>query len=349
MRIYLITLITVFTLIVIAAAAVVVYADQSQASISPDQILKGTTPTVTIMLDKSIPSWQDITSVSVGGQVVTVSKPSTEGKLSVLLPKLDIVGRADVEVIGKDNKLVSVGQLEYVVSADRPYKGLCLLLIYVFLIVLPPSIYTFYDIRRSYEERAKVLGNLRQNATHDEIKALLVDMDQGPTGLVGLTRGIVAVTLIFILAIAVFHLVVFAPSSVPHIAEQLLTGLAATLTAITGFYFGSKATAESTQSNKFSSTMSASSVVPKISSVNQVLATNILQVNGEGFGTQQGKGAVKVKDKNSGTIIMVTDIKWEDKKIEVTVPSGLKPGMFDVNIVVTNDSEKSSDPYPFKI
>ena len=50
-------------LFIIAAAAVVVHADQPQASISPDHILKGTAPTITITLDKSIPNQQLISSV----------------------------------------------------------------------------------------------------------------------------------------------------------------------------------------------------------------------------------------------------------------------------------------------
>src|SRR6266478_3313805 len=115
-----ITSVAVVAVVVIVAAAIVVRADQTQASLSPDRILKGTTPTITITLDKSIPDQNEIKSVRIGGQVVTVQEPRVEGKVSVLLPKLDIVGRADVEVIGKDDKPVAVGQLTYVESAERP-------------------------------------------------------------------------------------------------------------------------------------------------------------------------------------------------------------------------------------
>jgi hypothetical protein len=163
----------------------------------------------------------------------------------------------------------------------------------VVLIVALPLSCTFYDIKKSYEERSTVFLKLPSNASINEIKALLVDMDQGPSGLTGLTRGIVAVTLILVLAIAVFHLVVFPPTTVPHIAEQLLTLLAGTLTAITGFYFGTKAATTPTKSGD---EKTGGSIVPNISRIEQVPGTGNkkLKVIGEGFGAQQGKGTVKI-------------------------------------------------------
>ncbi|HEY6873212.1 MAG TPA: hypothetical protein VI298_10850 [Geobacteraceae bacterium] len=244
-----ITFIAVIAVVIFAVAAVVMGADQPQASFSPDHILKGTAPTITITLDKSIPNQKQISSVRVGGQVAAMQKPREEGKLSVLLPKLNILGRADVEVIGKGDKLVAVGQLNYVESAEQSSQGITFLWLYVGLIVALPLICTIYDIYKSYKERSTVLSKLPANADIAEIKALLVDMDQGPSGLTGLTRGIVTVTIILILGFAVFHLVVFAPT-VPHVAEQLLTLLGGTLTAITGFYFGTKAATAATPPTK---------------------------------------------------------------------------------------------------
>jgi hypothetical protein len=112
-----ITFIAVIAAFIIAAAAVVIGAELPQASISPDQILKGNTQTITITLDKSIPNQKEITNeitkVRVAGKETTNMQKQTEvGKLSVLLPKLDIVGRVDVEVIGKDDKTVAVGQAD---------------------------------------------------------------------------------------------------------------------------------------------------------------------------------------------------------------------------------------------
>ncbi len=341
-----ITLAVVISLVLIASATAVIHADQPQASLSPDRILKGTTPTITITLDKSIPNQEQITGVRIGGQVVPVQKSGVEGKLFVQLPKLDFVGTAEVEIVGKDDKLVAVGQLKYVESSEQ-IKGLWLLLLYVFLIVLPPTVFNLYDIKKSYQERYKVLDNLQKPATVDEIKALLANMDQGPTGFTGLTRGIVAVTLILVLGIAVFHLVVFAPK-VPPIAEQLLTLLAGTLTAITGFYFGSKAVAEATEATKSGNGKTGSTVVPTISSVDPTsgAADTKLRVLGEGFGTKQGKGTVKFSGKGIDKEGSVAEGAWNDTQIEVTVPSGMNG---KVNIVVTNDNGISSQPFNFQI
>jgi len=329
--------IAVVAVVVIVATAVVILADQPQASFNPDHILKGTAPTITISLDKSISD--KIESVSIGGgDPVKVQKP--EGKVSVLLPKLDIVGRAYVSVLDKDNKPLAVGQLTYVEPAEQPLISFAvLLLVYLLLIFALPLICTIYDIYKSYKERATVLGKLQSHLSTDEIKALLVDMDQGPTGLTGLTRGIVAVTLILVLAVAVFHLVVFAPR-VPDIAEKLLMLLAGTLTAITGFYFGSKATAEAAQKPPSDAVKAGSAVAPKILKFDPELsaANTQIKVIGEGFG--QGKGTVTVGGKPSA----VGD--WKDTQIEVTVPADVSG---DVSIVVTNDKGKPSDPKLFKI
>ncbi|HUJ16662.1 MAG TPA: IPT/TIG domain-containing protein [Nitrospirota bacterium] len=348
MRIRRITFIAVIAVVVFAAAAVNIHADQPEARFSPDRILKGTTPTIIITLDKSIQNQEEIKNIRLGGQVVDVKR--SEGKLSVQLPKLDLVGLADVEVLGKDDKVVAVGQLKYVESTER-IKGVWLLLLYVFLIVLPPSIFTFYDINRSYAERSKVLNKLDGcNATIDQIKALLADMDQGPTGLTGLTRGIVAVTLILVLAIAVFHLVVFPPGKVPDIAEKLLMLLAGTLTAITGFYFGSKAATEAASATKSGDGKTGGSVVPTVPTISQVDPTegakagDKVTVTGKGFGKQQGKGIVKF-DEQKGAVDKKED--WTDTSIKVAVPSGMSPTQ--VKIVVTNDDGKPSEPYPYNI
>jgi hypothetical protein len=157
-------------------------------------------------------------TLRITSMAVNVEKPSA-GKLSVPLPKLEVVGRADVEVIDKDGKTVAVGQLTYVQPADSP---VWLLVLYVVLIFLLPSFCTFYDIRKSYQERNAVLKQLQPSATTGDIDALLKNIHQGPTGLVGLTRGLLAVTLVLVLAFAVFHLVVFSPTRVPDVAEKLL-------------------------------------------------------------------------------------------------------------------------------
>jgi hypothetical protein len=348
-------IIAAIPLVIIAAAAVVVWPQQQQASLSPDRILKGTAPIITITVDKGI---QEIKGVRVAGLDAPVQKPLAEGKVSVQLPKLDFVGLADVAVIGNDDKPVAVAQLTYAESSETPSipvpgpsKGLALLLIYVGLIVLLPIWATLYDIRKSYEERKTVFDKLRSGeaATPEQTSALLKSMDQGPTGLTGLTRGLIALTLILVLAIAAFHLIVFAPK-VPDIADKLLTLLAGTLTAITGFYFGSKAATEAAAAATASQTPpgkagAKGATTPKISKVDPNLGTanTPVTLSGEGFGAQQGKGKVTFGGKEA------TAVKsWDDNKIEVTVPASLTPGQ-SVDVVATNDSGNASGPSQFQV
>lgn len=340
------TIIAVVAVVIIAAAAVVTGADLPQASLSPDRVLKGTETKITITVDKDIQ--KQISSVRVGGHPAIVQKPGAEGKLSALLPKLDIVGQADVEVVGKGNKPVAVGQLTYVAPAEPSPLGSSIILLcgYVLLICLLPVSCTIYDIHKSYQERSTVFGLIKEKPTIDEIKSLLANMDQGPTGFTGLTRGIVANTLILVLAIAVFHLVVFAPK-VPDLAEKLLMLLAGTLTAITGFYFGSKA---ATTANTPADSGGGKFGAPKISRVDPISPSKNakLKVIGEGFGAQQGKGTLKFRDdKGKEKEIKVADGSWNDTQIEVTVPDDEPTGT--VNIIVTNDNGKASEPFSFTI
>lgn len=61
-----------------------------------------------------------------------------------------------------------------------------------------------------------------------------------PKGIPGLARATMALTVIVILAIAVFHLLVVGGSQ--DIINNVLSMLAGLLAAITGFYFGGKTT-----------------------------------------------------------------------------------------------------------
>jgi hypothetical protein len=341
-----ITSIVVVAVLVIAAATVV-RADEPQVSVSPDHVLKGTAPTITITLDPKTPTPTEITSVRVGGlePPVTVKPPGADGKLSVPLPKLDVVGMADIEVIGKDGKTVAVGRLTYVEPGDLlsvPTREFWLLVAYVALIFLLPSICTIYDIRKSYQERDKVLGHLRASGqlqaslSAGDIEGLLESIHRGPTGFVGLTRGLLAVMLILVLAFAVFHLVVFVPTKIPDVAEKLLMLLAGGLTTIIGFYFGSKTTPQPPTSGASSSAPKITNVVPSSGPANTKLT-----VTGNGFGVQQWKGSVKFGGVG-GTVTT-----WNDGQIEVAVPAVVSAGQ--ANIVVTNDNGSSSAPWPFQV
>jgi hypothetical protein len=190
----------------------------------------------------------------------------------------------------------------------------------------------------SYQERGAVLKKLPDSRTTSDIEALFKNIHRGPTGFVGLTRGLLATMLVLVLSIAVFHLVVFPPNTrVPDVAEKLLMLLAGALTTIIGFYFGSKA------STQPPATGGGGSGGPKITSVDPGSgpASSELKVTGSGFGAQQGKGSVKFGGV-AGAVIT-----WNDTQIQVTVPAGLSDAKVD--IVVTNDNGSSSAPWSFQI
>ncbi len=336
---------TVVGALVAIAAAVPIWAQQPSLSASPDHILKGTAPTITLTLDKSV---KEIKDVKVAGIEVAVPQPSADGKVTVQLPNLDLVGLVDVAVIGKDGNPLAVGQLTYVKSEEPPSvpssTGLALLLLFVVLIVLLPIWATIYDIRKSYEERHKVFADLQRNTTAGDTAALLKQMDQGPTGFMGLTRGLIALTLILVLAFAVFYLVVFAPPTIPSVAERLLTLLAGTLTAITGFYFGSRtateAAAAATASQKPpTGDQIKNSGAPTISDVAQ--DDRELTVTGNGFGDERKEqSSLKIDDKEIATK------NWNDTEINATLPGNVQG---DVSIVVTNEKGTPSEQKRFTV
>ena len=335
----------------IVATTAVAQTKPPHVSLNPDRILKGSTQTITVTLDKATPDKDAIKSVLVGGQRVSVESPGDDGKLFLPLPRLDVAGRVDVQVIGKDDKAVAIGQLTYVEAPEtlpasasvssHPYWHLFL---YVLFIMALPLSCTLYDLYRSYDERKLVLNKLGPNSTTAEITTLLKDMDRGPTGLTGLTRGLLALTLVLLLAFAAFHLVIFAPTNLPDIADKLLMLLAGTLTAITGFYFGYKAVgAEAAAKTESAEQKPKPPEEPKISKVvpQTGVAGGEVTLIGESFGPSIGKGAVTVANTKA-------EVKnWNDKEIKIVIPPGLDEGT--VNIVVTDDKGKSSGPGQFTI
>jgi len=119
--------------------------------------------------------------------------------------------------------------------------------------------------------------------------------------------------------------------------------VAGTLTAMTGFYFGSKAVTEAAQQQTpVSGRKTGGSVAPKITDVKWAdESARKLIVSGEGFGAKGDKSSVKAGGKNA------TVTKWDLKQIEVTLPKDVSPG--SVDIVVTNNSGDASPPWPFQV
>jgi len=219
------------------------------------------------------------------------------------------------------------------------WESFGLLFIYVAIIAALPLAATMYDTYKSYVERKVIIDKLPHNTSAADLRQFLKDLDSGPTGFTGLTRGIVALTLLLILAVAIFHLVVFQPT-VSDLADRLLILLAGTLTSITGFYFGSKATAEAQSKRERANTKNPAPVIMAITP-NPAAAGSTVTLTGHGFGNESGTVMF-----GQGAAGVVINNGWKDTEIKVTVPSGLTG---TVPVVVKTKTGSSSDPYQFNV
>jgi len=74
-----------------------------------------------------------------------------------------------------------------------------------------------------------------------ELQEFVKEIRNAPPGIPGLARATMALTVIVIMGVAVFHVLVKRPPGVnPQIINNILSMLAGLLAAITGFYFGGK-------------------------------------------------------------------------------------------------------------
>jgi hypothetical protein len=220
--------------------------ETNAVSLEPDRVLKGTSAVITV--NAANIEKEDALSARIGSVLIPVEKNGD--KRLIPLPKMDFVGQADVELLKSDGKTsIGTGKLNFVepdLSRDFLISNwMWVIFIYVFLVGVPPVVFILYDIRKSYKERSEVITKIKdQSINASEVKELLKTMEDGPTGFTGLTRGIIAVTLIFVVAIAIFHILVFR-ADIPKYGQDILLIVANTITAIVGFYFGSRAASSS--------------------------------------------------------------------------------------------------------
>jgi len=221
---------------------------------------------------------------------------------------------------------------------EQPPKLRWLLILYLALIVVFPVGGHLYDMHKSYEERKWVLSPPETSAmTAEQRMDLLKALNLGPTGLTGFTRGAIAVTLILILGIAVFHLIVLPPDYVPDLAEKLLMLVAGTLTSIVGFYFGYKAASEASPQPPVQAQEAGMPTIDSVT-VGSGPDNGKLIVRGKRFGEQEGKRSLTIEDKP----IAVQARDWTDIEIKCDVPTHVHG---DVKVVVTNDRGKRSNEY----
>lgn len=122
--------------------------------------------------------------------------------------------------------------------------------IYALILVLFIALPTIIDIIMAYSSRKKTWTLLIEKASQDtldkeELSALIKATAVGPPGISGMSRALMALAVIIILGIAVFHLLVNCQNTdALPIIDKVLSMLAATLASITGFYFGGRSVEE---------------------------------------------------------------------------------------------------------
>jgi len=118
--------------------------------------------------------------------------------------------------------------------------------VYVVTLLLFAGFPIILDIFLAYRSLNKTRNLLVEKASADrlelkELQELIKESEKAPPGIPGLARSTIALTVILILGIAVFHLLVTgAEGNNSLIINNVLSMLAGLLAAITGFYFGGK-------------------------------------------------------------------------------------------------------------
>lgn len=94
-------------------------------------------------------------------------------------------------------------------------------------------------------EQDNVINNEQSKLNVSERKYMIEALMRAPRGVQGLARTIIALTVMVVLGLSIFHIMVFTTNpGNSELVNSILSMLAATLAAITGFYFGGRATKE---------------------------------------------------------------------------------------------------------
>ena len=129
-----------------------------------------------------------------------------------------------------------------------------IIIIYVLVLALIALFPMVLDVLLAYyslnKTRREIIDKLIEKASLNklgigELKELLKEGGKAPTGIGGLARTTMALTVIMILGIAVFHVLVTGVSggnsqTNSQIVNNILSMLTGLLAAITGFYFGGR-------------------------------------------------------------------------------------------------------------
>lgn len=130
------------------------------------------------------------------------------------------------------------------------------ILVYIILLFIFAGFPIILDIFLAYRSQSRTRNLLIEKASLDnleidELRELIKESGKAPPGIPGLARATMALTVIIILGIAVFHVLVKgAAGDNSQIISNILSMLAGLLAAITGFYFGGKTSEKKTDEEK---------------------------------------------------------------------------------------------------
>jgi hypothetical protein len=184
-----------------------------------------------------------------------------------------------------------------------------------------------WDMRSAYaaarDLREKLLANL-EGVSVDQRRSLVSDLSQALPGIPGLARSTLALALLLILGITVFHLVTFggpgfAPGESGKLVHDLAMLLGSAVTSVAAFYFGGRAVQEGAAgaTTQPKAPPSASASITKVTPDHGATGTEVI-ITGTGFGQSPGQVRFANVDAPAAT--------WTETSIKTKVPSGLTQG-----------------------
>jgi hypothetical protein len=125
--------------------------------------------------------------------------------------------------------------------------------VYVLVVAIIAFLPLLIDVIMTHKSQIKIRKSLLEKAATDqfklnELKELIKATGKSPRGLTGLYRGTMAITVIVILGIALFHLLITRSVNDNQIIGNVLSMLGSLIAAIIGFYFGGRAVKEGGES-----------------------------------------------------------------------------------------------------
>lgn len=126
---------------------------------------------------------------------------------------------------------------------------------YIMIVAVLALVPHLVDIIYAYKAKnniRKLLLDLAEKGKldHKECEQLIKEAGKSPRGISGLSRGTMAIAVIVIMGIALFHLLTTRTAADSQVIGNVLSMLGSLIAAIIGFYFGGKAVMEAGESKE---------------------------------------------------------------------------------------------------